>query len=162
MTRYNCKLGHTLIEMVAVLILMSGLITIVSTLMRRSVDGYSRTMDRVFAEQASQRWTERLRNEIHQAAKADVSQDQESLTLKFANQESIHYVKSGSTTARYRTLGERRLPLEKSAWATLAKFRISKAENGNVITASLVPGFQIQARLGVDQAVASHGVEEGE
>ena len=83
------KRGYTLIEMIAVLILVSTLIPIIGSLLRRSLSAYSQTLDRAFQVQARDRWAERLRREIHQAVDANISDDQLSLTLTMSSQESI-------------------------------------------------------------------------
>ncbi len=142
--------GYTLIEMIAVLILVSALIPIVGSLLRRSLSAYSQTLDRAFQVQASDRWTERLRHEIHQATNAIISDDQLSLTLRMSAQESILYFQNGTATARQRRIAERILVLERSPWPAPLRFKQLDSPVCPLIEVSVEPSIVIQARMGIE------------
>ena len=125
MTTTNRRSGYTLVEMLAVLMLVSSLITMVGVLLRRSLVGYSQTIDRAFQIQATDRWTERLRNEVHHARDAVVSDDHLSLTLRIDKLESINYTYDGNAIIRQRIVDGRLNSVEQSPWRSsvrIAKF----------------------------------------
>lgn len=155
------KRGYTLIEMVAVLILISTLIPIVGSLLRRSLTAYSQTLDRAFHVQASDRWTERLRHEIHQASNAIISDDQLSLTLKMSSQESILYFQNGTATARQRRLAERTLVIERSPWPSPLRFKKTDSPVCPLIEVAVGPGVDIQARVGIEIDASVDKMEVG-
>ncbi len=144
------KRGYTLIEMIAVLILISALIPIVGSLLRRSLFAYSQTLDRAFQVQASDRWTERLRHEIHQATNAIISDDQLSLTLRMSAQESIKYFQNGTATARQRRIAERSFVIERSPWPAPLRFGKTESSLCPLIVVAIEPGVDIQARMGIE------------
>lgn len=155
------KRGYTLIEMVAVLILISALVPIVGSLLRRSLFAYSQTLDRAFHVQASDRWTERLRHEIHQASNTIISDDQLSLTLKMSAQESILYFQNGTATARQRRLAERTLVIERSPWPSPLRFKKTDSPVCPLIEVAVEPGVDIQARLGIEIDASADEMEVG-
>ena len=155
------KRGYTLIEMVAVLILISTLIPIVGSLLRRSLTAYSQTLDRAFQVQASDRWTERLRHEIHQANNAIISDDQLSLTLRMSDQESILYFQNGTATARQRRIAERTLVTERSPWPSPLRYKKTDSPVCPLIEVAGGPGVDIQARVGIDIDASVDKMEVG-
>ncbi len=155
------KRGYTLIEMVAVLIVISAIVPIVGSLLRRSLTAYSQTLDRAFQVQASDRWTERLRHEIHQASHTIISDDQQSLTLKMSAQESILYFQDGITTARQRRLAERTLVIERSPWPSPLRFKQLDSPVCPLIEVSVEPGIVIHARLGIENDASVEEMEIG-
>ena len=153
MTQNKRRDGYTLIEMLAVLMLVSTLITMVGVLLRRSLVGYSQTIDRAFQIQASERWTERIRNEIHQAEDAVVSDDHLSITLRISETESTMYTNDGDATIRQRIANGRVQSVELSPWRSSLRFaKFDRAESFScaMIEVTLAPGLCIQARLGID------------
>ena len=153
------KRGYTLIEMIAVLILVSALIPIIGSLLRRSLSAYSQTIDRAFQVQASDRWTERLRQDIHQAVDANISEDQLSMTLKMSAQENVRYYQDGAATARQRHAGGRALAIERSPWPAPLRFKKTESPVCPFIDVAIEPGVDIQARLGIEIDVSVEEVE---
>ena len=153
------KRGYTLIEMVAVLILVSALIPIIGSLLRRSLSAYSQTIDRAFQVQASDRWTERLRQDIHQAVVANISEDQLSMTLKMSAQENVRYYQDGAATARQRHVGGRALAIERSPWIEPLRFKKTESPVCSLIEVAIEPGVDIQARLGIEIDASLEEVE---
>jgi len=147
--------------MVAVLILISALVPIVGSLLRRSLFVYSQTLDRAFHVQASDRWTERLRHEIHQASNTIISDDQLSLTLKMSAQESILYFQNGTATARQRRLAERTLVIEQSPWPSSLRFKKTDLPVCPLIEVAVESGVDIQARLGIEIDGSADELEVG-
>ena len=161
MTKRIRKRGYTLIEMVAVLILITALIPIIGSLLRRSLSAYSQTIDRAFQVQACDRWTERLRQDIHQAVDANISDDQLSLTLKMSAQETVLYFQAGAATARQRHIGDRPLAIERSPWPAPLRFKKTESPVCPLIDVAIESGVDIQARLGIeiDASVEEVGVK---
>ncbi len=155
------KRGYTLIEMVAVLILVSALIPIIGSLLRRSLTAYSQTIDRAFQVQACDRWTERLRQDIHQAVDAIISDDQLSLILKMSAQENVRYYQDGASTARQRHIGDRALAIERAPWPAPLRFKKTDSTVCPLIDVEIETGVDIQARLGIeiDASVEEVGVK---
>jgi len=144
------KRGYTLIEMVAVLILVSALIPIIGSLLRRSLSAYSQTLDRAFQVQACDRWTERLRQDIHQAVVANISEDQLSMTLTMSAQENVRYFQDGAATARQRHVEGRALAIERSPWPAPLRFKKTESPVCSLIDVAIESGVDIQARLGIE------------
>ena len=153
------KRGYTLTEMIAVLILVSALIPIIGSLLRRSLTAYSQTMDRSFHVQACDRWTERLRQDIHQAVDANFSEDQLSMTLKTSAQESIQYYQDGAATARQRHIGDRALAIEQAPWPSPLRFKKTDSPVCALIEVAIEPGVEIQARMGIEIDASVEEVE---
>ena len=153
------KRGYTLIEMIAVLILVSALIPIIGSLLRRSLSAYSQTIDRAFQVQASDRWTERLRQDIHQAVVANISEDQLSMTLKMSAQENVRYYQDGAATARQRHIGDRALAIERSPWPSPLRFKKTDSPVCPLIEVAIEPGVEIQARMGIEIDTSAEGIE---
>jgi len=149
MKRSNRRCGYTLIEMIAVLVLTTSLITLSTALLRRSIVGYSRTMDQAFQVQSKDRWIDRLRNDVHQANQSVISDDRLALTLKISDLESLLYFKDGETTIRQRILDGRKLAMERSPWNSVFRFTRTETSTFPLIDVELEPGCFIQARLGI-------------
>lgn len=142
--------GYTLLEMIGVLILISALIPIIGSLLRRSLSAYSQTIDRAFQVQACDRWTERLRQDIHQAVDANISDDQLSMTLKLSTRENVRYYRDGTATARQRQVEDRALAIERSPWSSELRFKKTDSSVCSLIEVAIAPGVDIQARLGIE------------
>ena len=148
------RLGHTLIEMAAVLVLLSTLSGIVGALLRRSLVGYSQAVDRAFDVRATDFWLERMRNEINEASEATVDADGTSLVLKVANHETIHYGRDESGTTRQRTVNDRTLALERIHWPT-TRFEKRNSDACPMIDVVIAPDMSMRARLGVSRPNAT-------
>ena len=142
--------GLSLVEMVAAMILVSALSSMLVVLTRRAVQSYSHTIDRLFTEQASQRWMEQLRIDIHQSREATLGENGTSLLLKLSDQESIEYAKATDRTIRLRTIDGRILSTERSPWPN-AFFSRVEMPNGVLIDAKVAAESKVSARLGVEQ-----------
>ena len=142
--------GYTLVEMLAVLALLSCILSIVGALLRRSLESYSQTMQRVTQLQTNDRWMARLRTEIHQSTEANISEDQESLNLILSSNESIRYFRDASSTMRQRTVAGRGLATEPYPSKTPLQFRRKEAATAPLIEVEADDGFKIRARIGVE------------
>ncbi len=149
MKQTDRKKGYTLVEMVAVLMLVLPLISLVGILLRRSVVQYSNTIDRAFEMRAVEQWTERIRGEIHEANDAIVSNDGSSLTLTFSNQENTRYFQDGLRTVRQRSLDGRLLAIERSPWSSALHFMKTESSMTHMIVVETVNGPNIRVRLGI-------------
>ena len=152
--------GYTLVQMVASMILVSMLSGMLVVLTRRAIQGYSHTIDRMFAQHTGQRWTEQLRLDIHQAEEASLGPNRDSLTLKLSDQESIEYAKGVNRTTRQRTIGGRVLSAEETPWSEVF-FERMEMPNGILIEATLAATVaataavtaepKVRARLGCEK-----------
>ena len=140
--------GYTLVQMVASMILVSMLSSMLVVLTRRAIQGYSHTVDRMFAQHTGQRWTEQLRLDIHQAEEASLGPNRDSLTLKLSDQESIEYAKGVNRTTRQRTIGGRVLSAEETPWSEVF-FERMEMPNGILIEATVTVTATVAATVTV-------------
>lgn len=143
------KNGYTLIEMIAVLVMVLPIILLVSLMLRRSMVQYTRTINQAFEMRSIDQWTQRMRDEIHEANEASVSADGSSLTLTCSNQENTRYFQEGLTTWRQQTIKGRSLAIERSPWSSPLQF--AKTESSRISTIEIETNGRatIKSRLGI-------------
>ena len=152
------RMGHTLIEMAAVLVLLSTLTGIVGALLRRSLVGYSQTVDRAFEMRLTDVWMERLRSEINEAGEANVDADGSVLVLKVADRETIQYCHDEIGTNRQRTVNDRTLAMERIHWPA-PRFAKKETNKCSMIDVDIAPGMSLRARVGVSRPNAPEPME---
>lgn len=152
------RMGHTLIEMAAVLILLSTLTGIVGALLRRSLVGYSQTVDRSFEMRLTDVWMERLRAEINEASNANVDADGSVLVLKVSDRETIQYGHDESGTTRQRTVDDRTLAMERIHWPA-PRFAKKDSDTGSIIDVDIASGLSLRARVGISRPNAAEPME---
>ena len=152
------RMGHTLIELAAVLVLLSTLTGIVGALLRRSLVGYSQTVDRAFDLRLTDVWMERLRSEINEASEANVDADGSALALKVADRETIQYGHDESGTTRQRTVNDRKLAMERIHWPA-PRFVKKDSDTCSIIDVDIAPGLSLRARVGISRPNATEPME---
>lgn len=152
------RMGHTLIELAAVLVLLSTLTGIVGALLRRSLVGYSQTVDRAFEMRLTDAWMERLRSEINEASDANIDADGSVLVLKVADRETLQYGHDESGTTRQRTVDDRTLAIERIHWPT-PRFAKKDSDTCSIIDVDIAPGLSLRARAGISRPNASEPME---
>ena len=152
------RMGHTLIELAAVLVLLSTLTGIVGALLRRSLVGYSQTVDRAFDLRLTDVWTERLRAEINEASEANVDADGSVLVLKVADRETIQYGQDESGTTRQRTVNDRKMAMERIHWPA-PRFAKKDSDTCSMIDVDIAPGLSLRARVGISRPNATEPME---
>jgi hypothetical protein len=152
------RMGHTLIEMAAVLVLLSTLTGIVGALLRRSVVGYSQTVDGAFEMRLTDVWMERLRLEINEASEVNVDADGSVLALKVADRETIQYGHDESGTTRQRTVNDRTLAMERIQW-TAPRFVKKDSDTCSIIDVDVAQGLSLRARVGISRPNATEPME---
>jgi len=148
------RIGHTIIEMAAVLVLLSTLTGIVGALLRRSLVGYSQAVDRAFDVRATDFWMERLRSEINEASEATVDADGSSLVLRVADRETMHYGHDERGTTRQRIVNDRTLPLERIHWPP-PRFEKKHSDTCSMIDVIIASNMSVRARVGVSRPNAT-------
>ncbi len=141
------KNGYTLIEMAAVLVMVLPIITLVSAMLRQSLLQYARTIDQTFEIHAVNQWTQRIREEIHEANEAVVSEDGSSLTLLSTGQESTRYFRQGSKTFRQPSIDGRLLAVEQSPWSFPLHFEQKQSSSLTMIEIDTGSERKILCRL---------------
>lgn len=150
--------GHTLIELAAVLVLLSTLTGIVGALLRRSLVGYSQTVDRSFEMRLTDVWMERLRAEINEASNANVDADGSVLVLKVSDRETIQYGHDESGTTRQRTVDDRTLAMERIHWPA-PRFAKKDSDTASIIDVDIASGLSLRARVGISRPNAAEPME---
>ncbi len=152
------RMGHTLIELAAVLVLLSTLTGIVGALLRRSLVGYAQTVDRALELRLTDAWMERLRSEINEASEAQVDTEGSVLVLKVVDGETIQYGHDESGTVRQRTVNDRTLALERIHWPA-PSFVKKDSDTCSIIDVDIASGLFLRARVGVSRPNAIEPME---
>jgi type II secretory pathway pseudopilin PulG len=154
MSQIQCKRAYTLIEMLAVLVMVLPLISLVSVMLRRSLAQYAGVMDQAFEMQAVEQWTQRFREEIHEANQASINLDGNSLTLTYSDRESTHYFQDGLRTSRQHSTDGRLLAIERAPWSSPLHFERNDAFRVPMIAIRAETGMLIWIRLASHSSIA--------
>jgi prepilin-type N-terminal cleavage/methylation domain-containing protein len=154
--RIQSRAGFTVIEMLAAMILLSSLVSMLCVLLRWSTVGYSNTLRHIVEIQSSERWSERLRQEIHSAEHAEIASDDFGIQLFLSGQEIIQYAQEDGSIMRKRLIADRLLSSEQAPW----RFPVRFSKNSNfkilLISATFEDGSRVEARMAVALAEEPH------
>lgn len=147
--------AFTLAEMVAVMILMTAIISMVALITRRSLQNYSRTIDRALAIRLCDRLQEKLRRDIHLARSVTISDDHATMQLELAGNEQIEYRTGVAGLERHRTLDGRKLPVEtfRDSETTFERTSFPKGDLVSIrgVNKNANSAWTVQSRLGLEQ-----------